>query len=163
MLHIKVHTAFGQILSSSHRMFQFVLRENAVDKEEEGKKTGRSWRGAGVWNRTGGGGREENLVWSFLIRSRPVLSTVDPLHRMTSLWRKTVSEREEAFFPLLEFAFFSLSFPSPLWTISSSLNAAKASWARKFSQRHTSHHMCILNPPRRRGTESYELMGVHHL
>lgn len=42
-------------------------------------------------------------------------------------------------------------------------SSSKASWARKFSPRNTSHHVCIFNPPRCKRTQSNELMGVRHL
>lgn len=79
---------------------------------------------------------------------------------MTSLRRKTV-EREETVFPLLKIAVF-LSLFRPLYEASApSLNAAEASWARKRLQRQASHHVCISNPPGRRGTQSSELVCVH--
>lgn len=102
MLHIKIHTAFSQILSSLRCMFQFVWRENAMDKEEGEEKMEDA-------DEEAEGGRKENLIWSSLIRSRPGgLVHSGSLRWMTSLWRKTVWEREEAFFPLLGFSFFPL-------------------------------------------------------
>lgn len=90
-------------------MFQFVFREdeeeeekNGEEAEEENAEQRRRWRER----------REPSLE---LIRYRPGgLVHSGSLRWMTSLWRKTVSEREEAFFPLLCFSLFFLSFPSLL-------------------------------------------------
>lgn len=85
--------------------------------------------------------REEDLIWSSMIRSRPG-SRVHrgSQHWMISLWRSH---------------FLFASFPI-LWQ-------AKPSWARKVPSRRTPKHMCILNPPRRREAESSEVVGAHHL
>lgn len=106
--------------SSFHCMFKIVSRENAMVKKRGEKKNGRSWWGAGVWNRTGGGGREENLVWSFLIRSRPVLSTVEPFTRWPHSGERQCRRGRRLSFLCSSLLFF-LSLFRPLYEPSASL------------------------------------------
>lgn len=76
-----LHIKSAQLSAGSlHCMFQFVLKENAMGKEEE--------EGGGIGAEKEELVREEDLIWSSMIRSRPG-SRVHrgSQHWMISLWR----------------------------------------------------------------------------